>query len=59
MMYLACVGQKWVTPGEFWAMPPGELWWLLDAMAPKQTAADVADLYDMMKAAQAEEVELA
>jgi hypothetical protein len=57
MMYLTCVGQKWVTPGEFWAMPPGELWWLVDAMMPKAglSAADASDLYDMMRAEQATE----
>lgn len=59
-MYSLCVGQKWVTPSEFWAMPPGELWWLVDAMTPKGLAAgEVSELYDMMRAEQALEAETA
>ncbi|NBT33802.1 MAG: hypothetical protein EBT13_18375 [Rhodobacteraceae bacterium] len=60
-MYLLCVGQKWVTPGEFWAMPPGELWWLVDAMTPDTSLpqSELSDLYDLMRAEQASEVEQA
>ena len=57
MMYDLCVGQKWVTRGEFWTMPPGEVWWLIDAMMPKDQRHDIDydDLYEMMRAEQARE----
>jgi hypothetical protein len=59
-MYALCVGQKWVSPGEFWAMAPGEVWWLIDAMMPKGGAGlaadDLDEMYEALMAAKAEEV---
>lgn len=50
------VGQGWVSPSEFWSMPPGEVWWLVDAKTPKESA-DYDALYQAMIDAQAEEQE--
>ena len=55
-MYAMFIGQKWVTPGEFWSLPPGELWWIVDAMMPKSMDADTAEeLYAALMAAKAAE----
>jgi hypothetical protein len=45
------VGQKWVTPSEFWAMPPGEIWWLVEANEPPETGTDFEELYQLMNEA--------
>nr|WP_170540974.1 hypothetical protein [Ruegeria arenilitoris] len=48
------VGQGWVSRAEFWTLPPGELWWLLDAHIPpeKETPADQNErLFQMMNKA--------
>lgn len=41
-------------------MPPGELWWLIDAKMPKSgpgiAANDIEDLYQALQAAKAAEV---
>lgn len=33
-LYAACIGQG-MDPAGFWAMPPGEVWWFLEAKNPK------------------------
>lgn len=54
------MGREWVKPGEFWALTPGEVWWLIDARMPKPKAGeDVDDMYQALKEAQAEENALA
>lgn len=58
-MYTLIVGQGWASPGEFWRMAPGELWWLIDAKMPEGDGAapdDLEDLYQALKAAKAAEV---
>ncbi len=45
------MGQKWATPSEFWAMPPGEIWWLVDANTPED-ATDYDEMYRLMMEAQ-------
>ena len=56
-MYAICVGQKWVTPGEFWSLPPGEIWWLIDAMMPEPGLGESTrnELLEMLDKALAEE----
>lgn len=59
-MYTLCVGQGWISPREFWAMPPGELWWLIEAKMPKQgmaesTAQELLDMLDKELAREAAE----
>jgi len=58
-MYALCVGQDWVSPGEFWTLAPGELWWLIDAKMPKDgpgpSLGDMEELYQSLRAEQAKE----
>lgn len=58
-MYALCVGQKWVSPAEFWALPPGEVWWLVDAMMPREgmDEEEAESLYAALMAAKAAEAE--
>ena len=56
MVYRIAVGNGWVSPSEFWQMPPGEIWWLLDAKTPPEKRDKpnaMRELYDMLKAHQA------
>jgi hypothetical protein len=36
-----------VSPRDFWALCPGEVWWLIDAHTPEDRA-DYEQLYQMM-----------
>ena len=52
------VGQGWVTPLEFWKLPPGQVWWIIDAKTPevvKTRGDDMAEVRRMFKAAKAKE----
>jgi len=33
------VGQDWVSPLDFWRLPPGQIWWIIDAKMPPEKAA--------------------
>lgn len=55
-LYLAMVGQKWVSPAEFWALAPGEVWWIVEANTPDTSGYEQA--YQNLKALQAEQGEL-
>lgn len=46
------MGLKWCSPAEFWAMPPGEFWWLYDAHTPQGPSGDMEELYQLMMDAQ-------
>jgi hypothetical protein len=49
---MATVGQGWVSPSEFWQLPPGEIWWLIDAKtAQTPKPKDTEELYQMMMGA--------
>jgi hypothetical protein len=45
------VGQGWVSPSEFWAMPPGSVWWLIESKTP-ESAVDYEPLYQMLMEAE-------
>ena len=30
----------WCSPAEFWAMPPGQFWWLMEAHTSKKPGGD-------------------
>jgi len=50
------VGAEWVSPLEFWKMPPGQLWWLIRARLPKKAQSKQqanGSLYRMLKEAKA------
>lgn len=47
--YRLAVGQKWVTPSEFWAMAPGEFWWLVDAHTAEIDSTDYDELSRVLK----------
>lgn len=54
---MICVGQGWVSRDEFWRLPPGEVWWLMDAHIPpeKETpGAQTERLYQRLRNAIAE-----
>ena len=36
ILYGLFVGKGWVSRAEFWALPPGEVWWILDAHLPPE-----------------------
>jgi hypothetical protein len=44
-MYTLLVGRKWVTREEFWTLPPGELWWIVDAMMPAPSDMGISNEY--------------
>lgn len=48
------MGQGWASPSEFWAMPPGEIWWLIDARTPASSV-DYEPLYNLLKEAEAQQ----
>jgi hypothetical protein len=53
------VGRKIVTRSEFWALPPGEVHWLLNAHFPPEAMAENDDdkfgpLYQMLMDAKGE-----
>lgn len=48
--YKAAVGQGWIGPADFWTMPPGEFWWLVEAHSPAETE-DYDELLDLLKEA--------
>ena len=59
-IYRLFVGQKWITPSDFWSLPPGEVWWIIDAMTEKHGGGKLApreydDLLKMVHEAQAAE----
>ena len=56
-MYVLCVGQKWVSAADFWTLPPGEIWWLIDAMMPKTglQEGEAESLYAALMAAKEQE----
>ncbi|MGI9159856.1 MAG: phage tail assembly chaperone [Saprospiraceae bacterium] len=37
------VGQKWVSPSEFWALTPTELWWLVEANKKEDTGTSMSE----------------
>jgi len=44
------VGADWCSPAEFWALRPGELFWILRAKTQAGDDADKwADLYSLLK----------
>jgi hypothetical protein len=50
------VGNGWATRAEFWTLPPGEVWWLIDAHLPpeiKDRDEKFSTLQDMLKKAKA------
>lgn len=45
------MGQGWVRPAEFWRLPPGEVWWILDAHLPPEAETPVTQnerLYQLL-----------
>jgi hypothetical protein len=42
---------KWCSPSEFWQMPPGAFWWLVDAHTAKGPQGDMEEIYQMLQAA--------
>lgn len=34
------MGQGWAARHEFWEIPPGEIWWLVDAHIPPEKRED-------------------
>ncbi|MEM9522754.1 MAG: hypothetical protein AAF982_01965, partial [Pseudomonadota bacterium] len=53
------IGRGWVSREEFWRLPPGEIWWIMDAHLPPEKfdetpAAQKERLYQRLKAAIAE-----
>jgi hypothetical protein len=51
--YRLAVGQKWVTAAEFWALCPGEYWWLVDAYTRELQTTDFDSLVKLFREAQA------
>jgi len=49
--YGVAVGQGWVSPSEYWALAPGEFWWLVDAHKPEIDVPDYDDLLTMLNEA--------
>lgn len=45
------MGQGWVSPSEFWALSPGEFWWLVDAHKPVVVVDDKEELLEMLNEA--------
>lgn len=47
-----------MTPTEFWALAPGEVWWIIDAheaQSGRPTQVDYDELLTMLEEAQAKE----
>lgn len=53
-LYRIAVGQGWVSPSEFWEMPPAEVWWLIDAHTPANAVNHDA-LYTLLLEAEAQQ----
>jgi hypothetical protein len=54
------IGNDWVTPLDFWKLPPGQLWWIIDAKLPERArnrGPDMMEIRRMVKAEKAKERE--
>lgn len=49
MAFDALVGNDWVSPSEFWKMPPGLFWWIIDAKTPPEQR-DKPQMYAELRA---------
>lgn len=43
------VGQGWVSPVEFWALPPVQAWWIVADRMPAQTLQAREDRDEMLR----------
>ena len=58
MLHRLVVGGKMVSAAEFWQMTPGQVWWLVEDMMPKEALRrpkDMHEVYNMVKRAKAKE----
>lgn len=43
------VGNDWVSPTDFWDLPPGQIWWLIDAKMPASARARGSEMTQVRK----------
>ncbi|HEY0276298.1 MAG TPA: hypothetical protein VGC31_09555 [Paenirhodobacter sp.] len=48
-MHTVVVGQGWVGAAEFWTLPPGQIWWVIDDRMPQGAAQAVSDRAEMLR----------
>jgi hypothetical protein len=54
------VGNDWVSPVDFWKIPPKQVWWVIEAKMPEQAKtrrSDLAEVVKMVKTAKAKEAD--
>ncbi len=52
------VANDWVSPIDFWNIPPTQIWWIIEAKMPEKAKtrhSDMSELAKMVKAAKAKE----
>ncbi|WP_225029429.1 hypothetical protein [Xinfangfangia pollutisoli] len=47
-MHALVVGQGWIGAAEFWTLPPGQIWWVIDDRLPQGAAGALSDRAEML-----------